>query len=115
MDKNYYPIDFNDGSFTVVNNGTAPTPVVFTFIPKVDFMMLMIEGLSEEPIRVFNIKANDTLVIDAENRLVTLNDQNYFDKYEAWEFPKLQPGVNEIKIANGTMASIAIEYTARYI
>lgn len=117
MVENYYPIEFDvDGSeFVIVNNGTAPTPCVFTFIPKVDFIRLEIEGLSEEPIIVSNVKMEEVLVIDGENRTVLINDKEAFDHYDAWEFPKLQPGQNKIKINNGIQASISIEYNARYI
>lgn len=117
MANNYFPIDFNaeGDSFVVTNNGTAPTPCVITFIPKVDFFKLTIEGLSEQPIVLNGVKANDAVVIDGENRVVTINDQDAFDKYDAWEFPKLQVGVNKVKIANGVQASIAISYNPRYI
>ena len=116
MSDNYYPIEFDDnGGFTVVNNGTAPAPCKITFVPKVDFINLEITGLSKEPIRVSNIKANQTLVIDGEEREVLLDEQDYFDKYDAWEFPKLMPGVNVIQISNGGLASVAIEYTQRFI
>ena len=48
----YYPIEFDTtGSiFNVYNNGTAPTPCVVTIIPKVDFLNLVIEGLTETSI-----------------------------------------------------------------
>lgn len=114
--KNYYPIELDSqGAFTLVNGGTAPSPCCITFIPQVDFMNLTIKGLSKEPIKVTNIKANDTLVIDGENRSITLNDRDYFSNYDAWEFPKLEPGINHVEINNGALASIAIEYTKRYI
>ena len=116
MDKNYYPIEFDEQSrFVIKNNGTAPTPCVVTFIPKVDFIKLIIKGLSEEPIEVSQVKANDNLVIDGENRKVLLNDKNFLDHYDGWEFPKLQPGENVIEINNGSLAEVAIEYNARYI
>lgn len=117
MADNYYPIEFTVGgsSFTVFNSGTAPTPCVFTFIPKVDFFRLTIEGLSEEPISITGIRANDVVVIDGENREVLINDQDAFDSYDAWEFPKLQPGENIVTIANGNQASIQIEYNPRYM
>lgn len=117
MDQNYYPIEFdeNGSSFTIVNNGTAPTPCVITFIPKVDFIKLTISGLSKEPIEVVNIKMGDVLVINGETRGITINDVNSFSKYNAWEFPKLNPGVNTITINNGAQASLSIEYNARYI
>jgi len=115
--ENYYPIEFdnNGSSFTITNNGTAPAPCLITFIPQVDFITLSITGLSDEPIEVSGIRANDVLVIDGENRQVLLNDQDYFSHYNGWEFPKLQPGVNEIRIPSGSLANIQIEYNARYI
>ena len=117
MEQNYYPIDFNAAgdSFVVTNSGTAPTPCVLTFIPKVDFVKFTVEGLSEQPISVAGIKTGDTLVIDGENRKGTINDVDSFDKYDAWEFPKLQPGQNTIKIVNGVQAAIVIDYNPRYI
>ena len=101
MNQNYYPIEFDGDSFVVINNGTAPAPCVLTVIPKVDFIKMEIKGLSQEAITVKNIKARDVLVIDAEQRRVLVNDLLAFDKYDAWEFPKLQPGQNTIKIIAG--------------
>lgn len=116
MADNYYPIEFdNQGVFTITNNGTAPSPCKITFIPKVDFVNLQITGLSKEPIKVSHIKANQTLVIDGENKEVLLDDQDYFNNYDSWEFPKLMPGVNSVQIPNGGQASVAIEYTQRFI
>ena len=91
MEKNYYPIEFdeNGSSFVIINNGTAPTPCCITIIPKIDIMNLVIEGLSREPIKVSNVKTKDVLVIDAENRTVSINDISAFDHYDGWEFPKL--------------------------
>ena len=114
MNQNYYPIEFDGDSFVVINNGTAPAPCVLTVIPKVDFIKIEIKGLSQEAITVKNIKARDVLVIDAEQRQVLVNDLLAFDKYDAWEFPKLQPGKNIITIKDGAQCSISIEYNVCY-
>lgn len=113
----YYPIEFDaTGSvFNIFNNGTAPTPCVVTIIPKVDFLKVVIEGLTETPITFTGLKTNQTLVIDGEERSVTVDGEDAFDHYDAWEFPKLQPGANQITIANGTSATISVEYSANYI
>ena len=117
MNNNLFPIEFNatGDSFIVTNNGTAPAPCVITFIPKVDFYRLEIAGLGEQPIAINGVKAKDVVVIDGENRTVSINDIDAFDKYDAWEFPKLQPGSNVVTIKNGVQASISIEYNPRYI
>lgn len=117
MSENYYPIeiDIAKGGFTIVNSGTAPAPCKITIIPKVDLMGLTITGLSENPIEVSRIKTNDILVIDGETRQVLINDKDAFGSYNAWEFPKVQPGINEVSITNATQATIQIEYDTRYI
>ena len=117
MADNYYPIEFDEtgANFIITNKGTAPAPCVVNFIPKVDFVSLEIEGLSKEPIKVSNVKTGQVLTIDGENRTVLLDDKEAFNIYDAWEFPKLQPGENKIKIKNGSQASISIEFNVRYI
>lgn len=113
---NYYPINFdNESSFIITNNGTAPAPCVLTIIPKVDFITLTIQGLSKKPITVSHVLANSTVVIDGENHLITINDIDASLQYDAWEFPKLQPGQNKITINSGESCSVAIEYSPRFI
>ena len=117
MEAQYYPIEFDatGAMFRVINNGTAPTPCVVTIIPKVDFLKLVIEGLTETPITFTGLKTQEVLVIDGESRTVTVNGEDAIMRYDAWEFPKLQPGNNQITIVNGTSATISIEYSANYI
>lgn len=117
MADNYYPIEVNaaTGSFTITNGGTAPAPCKITIIPKVDFLTLTINGLSKDPINVNNVYTNDVLVIDGENRAVLINDEEAFDHYNAWEFPKVKPGQNIVTISNAQQATIQVEYNVRYI
>lgn len=115
---NFYPIEFDDAgtSFIVTNNGTAPSPCKITFIPKTDFYRLSIEGLTDKGNIIMNgIKAQDIVIIDGETRTVTINDKDAFDRYDAWEFPYLKPGMNKISIVNGIHSAISIEYNPRYI
>ena len=114
--ENYYPIEFDgNGQFDIYNNGTAPSPCKVTIKPMVDFVSLTIKGLSREPIVVKNVYQDSVLVIDGENRKVELDDQDYFANYDAWEFPKVMPGLNHVEIPNGARAQVAIEYQMRYI
>lgn len=117
MDAQYYPIEFDSAgsTFSIMNHGTAPAPCVITIIPKVDFMRLVIGGLTQSPITFTGLKTGETLIIDGEARTVKVNDIDAFSQYDAWEFPKLQPGLNQIVIENGIQASIAIEYNTHYI
>ena len=115
MNENYYPITFDGDSFTIINNGTAPAPCKITVIPQVDFVVFTIEGVSKKPISISQLKVNDVLVIDGESRIVTINDMPAFNQYNGWEFPKLQPGENNIRIANGAHIQLSIEFNERYL
>ena len=118
MENTYYPIIFSqaDGSsFTVVNSGTAPAPCVLTIIPNYDFMEITIKGLSNKPLIVNKVKMNEVLVIDGENRKITINEKDAYDHFNGWEFPRLLPGENTVNISNGNQATISIEFNARYL
>ena len=115
MNNNYYPITFEGDDFVIINNGTAPAPCKITVIPQIDFITFTINGLSKKPISVSHLQVDDVLVIDGENRQVLINDVLAFDKYDGWEFPKLQPGENHISIPNGSHIQISIEYDVRYL
>ena len=113
--ENYYPITFDGDSFIIINNGTAPAPCKITVVPQVDIVILTITGVSKKPIRVSNLLVNDVLVIDGENRVITVNDEDAFSRYDGWEFPKLEPGENEITITNGAHIQLSVEFNARYL
>ena len=113
---NYFPITINnESSFSITNTGTAPTPCKLTIIPKIDILTLTITGLSAEPIVLRNIYYNSVVIIDGETGLFTINDVANYNNYDAWEFPKLQPGINNITITNASQCEISIEFEPRYI
>ena len=116
-ENKYYPIiiDADGKTFTIVNNGTAAAPCRVTIIPKNDIMLLTIEGLSEEKIEIQKIKSRQILILDGIDRKITLDNADAYDIYDGWEFPKLQPGINTIKITNADLMTLSIEYQPRYI
>lgn len=113
----YYPINFdnNGSSFSVTNAGTAPAPCKVTIIPKVDLVNITIMGLSDEPIEVDNVNTGQELIINGETGEVLLDEQDYFEHYNAWQFPRLLPGLNQVQISNGSQCLVQIEFNARYI
>lgn len=115
-ESNYFPIVIgSDGSFTITNSGTAAAACRITIVPKFDIMQLEIEGLTQEKITMTKIMGGQLLIIDGINRTVTLDGENAFENYDAWELPRLQPGVNTIKITNADTMALSIEYQPRYI
>lgn len=115
-DISYFPIIIDsDGSLSITNNGTAAAAARLTIVPKNDIMLLSIEGMSDDIITMEKIKAGQLLIIDGINKEITLDGENAFELYNGWEFPKLQPGVNKIKITNADTMALSIEYQPRYI
>ena len=114
--NSYFPIIIeSDGSIPITNSGTAAAACRITIIPNTDIMLLTIEGMSDEPIVMERIQRGQLLIIDGINREVTLDGENAFESYQGWEFPKLQPGINHVKITSADSMSLAIEYQPRYI
>lgn len=115
-ESNYFPIVIgSDGSFEIVNSGTAAAACRITIVPRFDIMQLEIEGLTQEKITMTKIMSGQLLIIDGINRTVTLDGKNAFENYDAWELPRLQPGVNTIKITSADTMALSIEYQPRYI
>lgn len=117
MAENYYPISLNgEGTgFSVTNAGTAPTPCVLTLIPRVNQSSVTIEGLSKDPIILTSLTGNDIVVIDGEKHEVRINDNIAWDHFQGWQFPRLEPGTNEVFITNASMFAIELAYDMRYI
>lgn len=113
----YFPVVFEDDgeSFSIINNGTAASPCRVTIVPKNDIMLLTIIGLSEEPIKVTRVQKGNVLIIDGIDKTVTIDGNEIWDQYDAWEFPKLYAGTNNISITNGGTCQISIEYQPRYV
>ena len=90
-------------------------PCRVTYIPKNDVILFVLEGLSKEPIKIEKIYAGQVLVIDAIDKVVTIDGEDAFFKYDAWELPTLQPGNNIITCTAIGTSIVSIEYQPRYI
>ena len=117
-DKTFYPISIASGqaTFLIKNEGTAATPCRITFVPMNDAMLTEITGLTESPIKISNVMRGQRVSIDGINKTVEVNGTNAFSRYDGWEFPKLQPGDNTVRITNADdMNLIEVEFQPRYI
>lgn len=118
INQDYYPIEIKPGqtSFSIVNSGTAAAPCRLSFTPVNDVMLMTIEGLSEEPIKISRIYAGSMVVLNGINKTFTIDGVEDFDRFDGWEFPKLKPGLNTITMtAANDMTIIEIEFQPRYI
>lgn len=117
MNSNYYPIvfDLEGTGFSITNTGTAPSPCVLTIVPRVNLLHITIEGLSDDPIEINDVRANDIVIVDGEARTFTINGASAWDHYNGWQMPAVQPGINNITISNGSQTNVEIAYDVRYI
>lgn len=99
---------------TITNTGNIDTPCTVEITPSIDIIDIKIEGLSDEPITIKNLKQNTPVIIDGESCLVIENGINKFSDTDMWEFPRLKPGANIIKLSKDS-CDITIKYKPRYI
>ncbi len=105
-------LSFSGREYTFNAKGTSETPAVISLLSDIGLVNLIIEGLTEEAIEIKSVGANSTILIDGENCTITENGENILNKTELWEFPRLKPGINILKLSSE--CSVNISYYPRY-
>lgn len=105
-------IKLGDTTYIFNVDGNQVTPAMVEIIPNIDLINLTLEGLSEDPIILKNLKGGETINIG--NGKVTAGGKSKINDVDIWEFPKLKPGQNTIKI-NKANCAINIKYKPRYV
>lgn len=103
-----------DTTCTFNVDGNQVTPAIVEIIPNVSLIDLTLEGLSEDPIILKNLKMNEVFILDGVKGKVTCNGANRLNDTDFWEFPKLKPGQNTMKI-NKANCTINVKYKPRYV
>lgn len=96
---------------TINVTGNVETPATLEITPSIDTIDLTVEGLTDEPIVIKNLKAGKTIVI--QDGLITEAGVNKFNDVDIWEYPLLQPGANTITVSRSNV-DISIKYNPRY-
>lgn len=99
---------------TKTNTGNLDTPCVVEILPSIDIIDLKIEGLSDDPITIRNLKQGQKVIINGEDGTVLENGANKFGDTDMWEFPRLKPGANTITLSKSS-TDINIKYKPRWI
>lgn len=98
----------------IKNKGNLKSPCILEIVPTIDMIDFTIEGLSDQPIIINNLKKNSKIVIDSFNGSVTAGDDNKFNDVDMWEFPAISPGVNNIMLSRNE-CSVIINYYPRFM
>ncbi|MPQ45079.1 phage distal tail protein [Clostridium tarantellae] len=99
---------------TINIKGNLETPCIVEITPIVDIIDIKIEGLSEDPIIIKNLEKNKTLILHGIDGTITVDGNNKFSDADLWEFPRLKPGSNNIKISRND-CNIKIKYKDEWI
>lgn len=102
----------NSGSINLKSNKS--TPCILEITPSIDIIDLIIEGVSEAPITIKNLKANKKFILDGEKFKATVDNINKFTDVDLWEFPGLAPGVNNLKFSRNN-CNITIKYKPMWV
>ena len=89
--------------------GNKNTPVILEITPSINAIDLIINGLSEDPIKIKNLKANNKIIINGADGTTLEGTTNKFSDIDLWEFPFLCPGENNISFSRNDM-QIKIKY-----
>ena len=101
-------------SKTINMQGTQVTPVVVEITPTTELVDITLEGLADDPIMIKNLSANKTVILDGELQKVTVDGVNKYGDTDMWDFPRLKPGANTIKVSRNN-CDIKIKYKPRFI
>ena len=94
--------------------GNKETPAIVEITPTTALADITLEGLADDPIRIENLTANKTVILDGELQKVTVDGVNKYGDTDMWDFPRLKPGSNTIKVDKSN-CDIKIKYKPRYI
>lgn len=100
--------------FAINNIGTDVTPAILEITPNINLANITIEGLADDPIIIKNLNVNKKIILDGELQKITVDKINKYGDTEMWDFPKLNPGINLIKVNRNT-CNIKIKYKPRFV
>lgn len=99
---------------TINVQGNLEAPAIVEIAPTTELADVTLEGLADDPIIIKNLTANKTVILDGELQKVTVDGVNKYGDTDMWNFPRLKPGVNTIKVDKNN-CDIKIKYKPRYI
>lgn len=94
--------------------GNLEAPAIVEITPSISIIDITLEGLADDPIVIKNVSANKTVILDGELQKVTVDGVNKYGDTDMWDFPRLKPGANTIKVDKSN-CDIKIKYKPRYI
>ncbi|MDU1412765.1 MAG: phage tail protein [Clostridium sp.] len=94
--------------------GNIIVPAILEVTPSINLIDLKINGLSEDLIVLKNLRQGKKIIVNGEDGTVIEEGINKFGDTDMWEFPRLKPGLNTVKV-NANSCDITVKYKPRYM
>lgn len=101
-------------NYSIENIGNLKAPCIVEITPRIDMIDFVIEGLSEDPIKIRTLRKNNKIVIDGIYGSIKVGEDNKFSDADIWEFPIISAGINHIKLSRSE-CSVIIKYYPRFM
>lgn len=101
-------------NYSIENVGNLKAPCIVEITPRIDMIDFVIEGLSEDPIKIRTLRKNNKIVIDGIYGSIKVGEDNKFSDADMWEFPSISAGINHIKLSRSE-CSVIIKYYPRFM
>lgn len=100
---------FHNGQGSFRNVGSLVSGAKLTIVSKYDHAVLTVNGIT-----LYNVIADDVFVIDGLAGTVTRNGVNCFMQTNLIDFPKVQPGINNVDISDDDV-TVSIAYYPTFV
>lgn len=110
---NTYLSEVTDTDGTIVNAGNREAEMQIIIITTDAISELTISNLTDTPIKLKNMSASTTYMIDGYTYKYLKGGANDIGNYDAFEFPKLPVGTTTVSIAGGT-PTISYKYKPKF-
>lgn len=101
-------------TISINNIGNVKTPCIIEITPNtVDLIDFIINGVSDSPITIKTLRKGEKVIIDGLEGKVTVNNENKYSDTDMWEFPRLNPGINNISFSRDT-CTVKIKWNPFY-
>lgn len=100
-------------SKTLNISGNDISPAIVEITPSINLINLTVTGFTDS-FTIRNLTANQKVIVNGEDGIVTQNGVNKFLDWDGWEFPNINPGSNTITFSQSS-CDITIKYKPRWI
>lgn len=110
--KDYVEVNLTSSN-SISIEGNLSTPCILEITPTQAMVDLTIGGICKDIITINNLSKDEKLIINGEDKTITVNGENKFSDTDMWYFPCLNVGINNITFSKAYFTGI-LKYKPRF-